>query len=152
VGKTIEPSLDIVAEKDMSWFKSKFATSKFRVLPVVDVELRYADAVRVGMIGSPSKMTVTVKLAVPVLPSASVAVQVTIEIPTGNRLPDAGEQLGPLVTPTLSVAIPFENVTTAPCEFVVSKVMLSGGVTIGGVVSGSSGIVTEVVPLVELLS
>ena len=77
------------------------------------------------------------KLASPLFPSASYAVHVTVEFPIGNILPDAGEQLGPLVTPTLSVAVPFENVTTAPCGFVVSKLMLSGGVTTGSVVSSS---------------
>ena len=61
------------------------------------------------------------KLASPLFPSASYAVHVTVELPIGNILPDEGEQLGPLVTPTLSVAVPFENVTTAPCGFVVCE-------------------------------
>ena len=77
------------------------------------------------------------KLASPLFPSASYAVHVTVEFPIWNILPDAGEQLGPLVTLTLSVAVPFENVTTAPCGFVVSKLMLSGGVTTGSVTSSS---------------
>ena len=61
------------------------------------------------------------KLASPLFPSASYAVHVTVELPIGNILPDTGEQLGPLVTPTLSVAVPFENVTTPPCGFVVCE-------------------------------
>ena len=61
------------------------------------------------------------KLASPLFPSASYAVHVTVEFPIGNTVPDAGEQLGPPVTPTLSVAVPFENVTTPPCGFVVCE-------------------------------
>jgi hypothetical protein len=55
-----------------------------KVLPVGDVELRYADADRVGGDGVPSKTTVTVKLAVPTFPAASLKLQVTIVVPTGN--------------------------------------------------------------------
>jgi hypothetical protein len=45
--------------------------------------LREAKEVKVGGVVS-SKMTVTVKLAVPVLPAASVAVHVTVVVPTEN--------------------------------------------------------------------
>ena len=103
VGKTTEPSLDIVAEKDMSWFKSKFATSKFRVLPVVDVELRYADAVRVG-IGKVISVRVTVNVPVPGFPAASVAVQVTVVVPTGNDEPGGGIQVTTRLGVSTSVA------------------------------------------------
>ena len=48
---------------------------------------------------------VTVKLVVPVFPAASVAEHVTVVIPIGNMVPDAGVQVGPLVTATLSVAV-----------------------------------------------
>ena len=48
---------------------------------------------------------VTIKLAVAVFPAASVAEHDTVVIPTGNRVPDAGVQVGPLVTPTLSTAV-----------------------------------------------
>ena len=54
------------------------------VLPVDDVELRYADAMMSGVMPS-SKTTVTVKLAVPTFPAASNAVQVTVVVPTGNN-------------------------------------------------------------------
>ena len=47
-----------------------------RVLPVVDVELRYADAFRVTQ--SSGIRTVTVKLAVPTFPAKSVAEHVTV--------------------------------------------------------------------------
>ena len=48
---------------------------------------------------------VTVKLVVPVFPASSVAVHVTVVIPIGNMVPDAGVHVGPLVTATLSVAV-----------------------------------------------
>ena len=48
---------------------------------------------------------VTVKLVVPVFPAASVAVHVTVVTPIGNMVPEAGSQVGPLVTATLSVAV-----------------------------------------------
>ena len=48
---------------------------------------------------------VTVKLVVPVFPAASVAEHVTVVIPIGNIVPDAGVHVGPLVTATLSVAV-----------------------------------------------
>jgi len=41
-------------------------------------------------VGFSSSLTVTVKLQVPVLPEASVAVQVTVVVPTANIEPLAG--------------------------------------------------------------
>ena len=40
-------------------------------------------------------MTVTVKLAVATFPAKSVAVQVTVVVPTGKLEPEDGEQVGP---------------------------------------------------------
>ena len=60
-----------------------------RVLSVGDVALRYADAVRVGVV-SASKVTVTEKIAIPTFPNASDAVQVTIVVPTGKLEPEDG--------------------------------------------------------------
>ena len=49
-------------------------------------------------------MTVTVKLQVPVLPEVSVAVQLTVLVPTGKVAPEAGLQA--MVEPgQLSVAV-----------------------------------------------
>ena len=64
-----------------------------RVLPVGDVALRYADAIRVG-VGEVISVRVTVKLAVPGFPAASVAVQVTVVVPTGNDEPGGGIHVG----------------------------------------------------------
>jgi hypothetical protein len=73
---------------------------------------------------------VTVKLALPVLPAASVAVQFTVVAPMANVLPEAGVQLvatGPL-TASSAVAV---KLTTAPEGLVASAVMGPGTVTTG---------------------
>jgi len=84
--------------------------------------------------GSVVSCTVTVNEAVPVLPAASLAVHVTVVIPIANVEPEAGVQVGPLVTPMLSVAVT-AYVTTAPEELVDCTVMFDGTVIVGGVVS-----------------
>ena len=49
-------------------------------------------------------ITVTSKLAVPTPPSESVALQVTVVVPTGNEEPDVTSHVGPL-DKSLSVAV-----------------------------------------------
>ena len=49
--------------------------------------------------------TVTVKDADARYTAASLAVQVTVVVPTEKVVPDKGVQVGPLVTPTSSVAV-----------------------------------------------
>ena len=44
-------------------------------------------------VGGVTSRTVTVNEAVPVLPAASVAVQVTVVVPMGNVDPDGGAQV-----------------------------------------------------------
>ena len=48
--------------------------------------------------------TVTVKLAVPTFPAESVAVHVTVVVPSGNTEPEEGVHVGPEVTARSSVA------------------------------------------------
>ena len=50
-------------------------------------------------------VTEIVNVASPVFPCPSDAVHVTVVVPTGNRVPDVGSQVGPLVTAMLSVAV-----------------------------------------------
>lgn len=50
-------------------------------------------------------VTVTVKLQVAVFCAASVAVQVTVVVPTGNVEPEAGTQLAALTPGQLSVGV-----------------------------------------------
>jgi hypothetical protein len=63
-------------------------------------------------VGAWQSLTVTVNMQVEALPAASVAVQVTVVVPTGKNVPDGGEQT--TVTPgQLSVAVAVK-VTMAP--------------------------------------
>lgn len=78
----------------------------------------------------------TVKEQVAVLPDASVAVQVTVVVPTGKHVPDGGVQVA--VTPgQLSEAVGGGKVTTTQvCPGAgVTAVMLGGHVMLGGCVS-----------------
>ena len=83
------------------------------------------------IVGGDASCTVTVKVSVAVFPSASDAVQVTVVVPTGNKEPDDGEQVGPEVTPISSDAVTL-NVTARPAELEVEFVMLGGTFTVGG--------------------
>src|SRR5262245_48696880 len=56
-------------------------------------------------VGDVESCTVTVKLALELFPWASVAEQVTVELPMGKVLPEAGVQLGVTVPSTRSVAV-----------------------------------------------
>jgi hypothetical protein len=81
---------------------------------------------------------VTVNEQVAVLPDASVAVQVTVVVPTGNGVPDGGTQA--TVTPgQLSVATGGGNVATAVVAIGqlagATAVTLGGQVMVGGCVS-----------------
>ena len=63
----------------------------------------------------------TVKLAVPTFPAASAAVQVTVVVPAEKVEPDAGVQVGPVVTAKLSLAV---------TAYVTAKPELSGETTV----------------------
>jgi len=84
------------------------------------------------MVGGCTSFTVTVNVQLAVLPAASVAVAVTVVVPTGKVLPDAGTVV--TVTPgQLSLADGSANVTTAPqvpgvllTEIFAGQVMLGG--------------------------
>src|SRR3954468_18101813 len=82
---------------------------------------------------SPSA-TVTLKLQDPTLPAVSLAVQVSSRVPSGNWLPDPGEQTGLAVAPPLSVALVVE-VAVAPLGLVQSVFTPTGHVSTGAVVS-----------------
>jgi hypothetical protein len=79
-------------------------------------------------------VTVTVNVAVPSFSRVSVAVHVTVVVPTGNTLPDGGVHVTGTTPSTMSNAVATKG-TTAPPGFSVSTAMLAGTVTIGGVVS-----------------
>jgi hypothetical protein len=56
-------------------------------------------------VGAVVSLTVTVKLAEPVLLELSVALHVTVVSPKSNKDPDAGEHVGVRVPSTLSFAV-----------------------------------------------
>jgi hypothetical protein len=72
--------------------------------------------------------------ALPVLPCASVAVHVTVVLPTGKVEPDAGEHIGAIGPSTASLAVAV-NVSAFPAGDVALSAMSAGTVTTGGVVS-----------------
>src|SRR5882762_10417485 len=78
--------------------------------------------------------TSTSKVAVAVLPALSLALQLTVVVPIGNRLPDAGVQVTGTSPSTVSVAEAVK-VTTAPAGLVASTVIAPGTVRVGGSVS-----------------
>src|SRR5919205_256239 len=81
-----------------------------------------------------TRFTVTPKLALPVLPCESVALHVTVVVPTGKLLPEDGLQLGVSAPSTLSFALA-EKVTVRPPVDSVSTEKSPGTDTTGGVVS-----------------
>jgi hypothetical protein len=97
--------------------------------------------------------TETVKLQVAVLPAASVAVQVTVVVPTGTTVPDGGTQAA--VTPgQLSVAVGFGNVAVVDAgnghATVATAATFVGHVMLGGCVSFTVTVNEQVAPPVSL--
>ena len=80
-------------------------------------------------------VTVTVKEAEPVLPCESVAVHVTVVVPTGKLLPDAGLHVGVSGPSTMSFAVASPYVTVFPPGSSVVVETFDGTVTVGDVVS-----------------
>jgi hypothetical protein len=78
--------------------------------------------------------TVTPKLAPPVFPCESVALQLTVVVPSGKVLPELGEQFAASVPSTRSLA-DAEKETAAPEGPVASAVADDGTETSGAVVS-----------------
>jgi hypothetical protein len=101
---------------------------------LVDGAVMSAGTVTVGPCVS---ATVTPKLAVPVFPAPSVAVQVTVVVPIGNIAPDAGLQFAVSEPETVSDA-EAENVTTPPPTPAAGAVMSPGTVTVGAWVSATT--------------
>jgi hypothetical protein len=83
--------------------------------------------------------TVTVKLECALLPCASVAVQFTVVVPTGNVEPDVGVQPTRSVPSTRSVAVGFVYVTATPvgppCAVMLGGVPLMTGAVVSWTVT-----------------
>jgi len=84
--------------------------------------------------GGSVSCTVTVKLALPVLPFASVAVQFTVVVPRPKVLPEDALHTGPTAPSTRSWAVT-EKIAAAPAALVASRLMLPGTVIAGAVES-----------------
>src|SRR5512134_18355 len=80
--------------------------------------------------------TVTSKLQLVVLPERSVAVQVTVVVPTGNRLPEAGVQTTTGAS-SQSSAASTSNSTSAPAASAQSNVTSDGQAMNGATSSGA---------------
>jgi hypothetical protein len=81
-------------------------------------------------------VTVTSKLLLPVLPWLSVAVHVTVVVPTGKLSPELWLHVGVSEPSTVSLAVAGLHVTTAvPPGVVVVPLAPDGTETVGGVVS-----------------
>jgi hypothetical protein len=73
-----------------------------------------------GAVGAIVSRTVTVKLPEDVFPVASVAVHVTVVVPSGKLVPDAGEHDTDGLGSRLSVAVGLTYVVVAPPALVAS--------------------------------
>ena len=89
----------------------------------------FAGGVTTGAVVS---VTVTVCVAVPVLPAPSVALQVTVVAPTANGPVISGVGVNDPSTSSLALAEPSDTGVVGP---LASTVTSAGGVTTGGVVS-----------------
>jgi hypothetical protein len=99
--------------------------------------------------GSAVSTTSMSKLHVPVLPAESVAVQVTVVVPTGKTLPEAALHVGVRSPSQASVAVTVYS-TTAPPEVSHSTPRMSSGQETTGSVSSTtttSNVHVSVLPL-----
>src|SRR5260370_10064609 len=86
--------------------------------------------------GAVVSWTTTVAVAMPVLPAASLAVQVMAVLPSAKALPEEGEQLGVSEPDTVSAAVAVK-VTAAPLGPVASTTLGAAMVTTSGVVAAT---------------
>jgi hypothetical protein len=90
----------------------------------------------------PLPVTVTVKLQLAVLPDSSVAVQVTVLVPTSNRDPDGGSHITEATAQLSVVPGVLKSTLATPEPTGVSAVVMSDGHDITGGVSSPPVTVT----------
>ncbi len=96
-------------------------------------------------------VTVTSKVALAALPDASVAVHVTVVVPTGNTEPDAGSHATTGAGSVSSTAVGSDQETVAPAALVASTEIADGTPdSTGGVVSAAGGSTTSSVSVTEV--
>jgi hypothetical protein len=93
--------------------------------------------------GARVSTTVTVNEADAVLPCVSVAVHVTVDEPTGNVDPEAGEQLTATAPSTRSLAVGVAYETAAPAGPAASTAAGLGTPEIAGAVVSTTVTVNE---------
>ena len=98
-------------------------------------------------VGAVESTTVTSKVSEIELPAASVAVHVTLVVPTGNVEPDAGTQATVGNTPELSLAVTTKVTTTVPSGRASLTISTSGPSKLGGCVSTTLTVRIAVVEL-----
>jgi len=81
--------------------------------------------------------TVTVNEALPVLPALSVAVHLTVAVPTANVLPLAGSHAGVIEPSTASLAVTAYSTVAPAAEVAVNKASINRMSTLSGVENGS---------------
>ena len=129
----VEPESGVQCTGSAPSTKSSAEAVKEMTAPNGPVASRVMSAGR-DSAGGVVSTTPTSKVAAPVLPAASVAVQVTTVLPSEKMDPDVGEHETATDPSTISKADE-ENATTAPVGPVASTENEEGTVTIGGVVS-----------------
>jgi hypothetical protein len=102
----------------------------------VVVAEQFASAVRVLLAGQVTtgfwlSVTVTVNEQLPSLPAASVALHVTVVVPTGNEEPDAGSHVTAPTPGQLSVAVAVYVALAAQSPLGATRFMFAGQVTTG---------------------
>ena len=118
----------------MSWLPSPTSTGLPDTSSQIQLKLATAPAFTVFLFelrpDPPPSVIKTLNEALSENPAASVAVQSTVVVPSGNELPDAGSQVTTGFASAMSVAVA-TKVTLAPSNAVIS----AGTVRTGGVVS-----------------
>ena len=92
-------------------------------------------------------VTLTVNESLAMFPAASIAVHVTVVLPTLKNVPDSGLHVGPEVIPTLSVAVGFAKYTRFPVGSVDAS-KTSSDTTMSGDMVSTVGVVSVDVVLV----
>ncbi|MDP9283113.1 MAG: hypothetical protein M3P38_13545 [Chloroflexota bacterium] len=94
-------------------------------------------------------MTVTLKVPVDVLPDESVAVQLTVVVPPGNRLPEGGTQVivgGPALSVAVAVYVTGADADPNGAVTVISAGTVSTGASRSTTVTSNMTVVVPVGP------
>ena len=104
--ENVEPEAGSQVGPVVTAMLSDAVTSNVTAVPdsLIEEDDMLDGTVMVGAVSSVN-VTVTVNVAEPTFPALSVALHVTVVVPTEKLVPDAMSHVGPLATLTLSVAV-----------------------------------------------